>query len=56
MDGLKNIFDLLVTFMVPTVVWALLAAGLYQLARERVRRVRLPVKRHRSLAQEGFSR
>jgi hypothetical protein len=48
---LSIIFGLAVTILVPVVVWTTLAAGLYQLARDRIRRIRLAPRGSRGLAQ-----
>ena len=44
-----------ITFLVPGAVWALLVAGLYQLARSTVRRVRWPSRRPQELVQGSAS-
>jgi hypothetical protein len=45
------VFGLAVTFLVPAIVWTTLAAGLYQLVRDRIHRIRLAPRGSRSLAQ-----
>ena len=50
---LSDVFGLAVTFFVPAVVWTTLVAGLYQLVREEVRRVRVTLRRSQRL--EGYS-
>jgi hypothetical protein len=47
---LSTILGLAVTIMVPAVVWTTIAAGLYQLARDRIRRIRLAPRGSHSLA------
>ena len=50
---LVTIFGLTVTFFVPAVVWVMLAVGLYQLVRSKIRRVRVLLWGPRPLMREG---
>jgi hypothetical protein len=49
-QALSTIAGLAVTIMVPAVVWTTIAAGLYQLARDRIRRIHLAPRGSRRLA------
>jgi len=50
---LVTIFGLTITFFVPAVVWTMLAVGLYQLVRSKIRRVRVLRWGSRLLMREG---
>ncbi len=50
---LVTIFGLTITFFVPAVVWAMLAVGLHQLVRSKIRRVRVLRWGSRRLMREG---
>ncbi len=58
MGALSYIFvdvsGLVVTYLVPAVVWVLLAVGLYQLVRDKIRHVRVMPLRSRRIMQKGF--
>ena len=49
---LSTISETAMTFLVPAIVWTTLAAGLYDLVRDALRRVRLMPRRR--LVQEGY--
>ena len=51
-DILSTISGLAITFFVPAVVWITLSAGVYQLVRDGVRRIRLASQSSQRLAQK----
>jgi ABC-type long-subunit fatty acid transport system fused permease/ATPase subunit len=48
---LSDVFGLVIAFFVSAIVWATLAAGLYQLVRKEVRQFRVMPQRPRRLKQ-----
>ena len=46
-------FGLIVTFLVPAVVWVMLATGLFQFVREEVRQVRVAPRSSQRLERYG---
>lgn len=51
-ERLSNLFRLAILFFVPAVVWTTLAAGVYQLVRAQVRRLRPVPRRSHALVQK----
>jgi hypothetical protein len=52
-DILVSVFGLAVTFLVPTIVWVTLGAGLLQLIRKGIHQLRVVLPVARSLAQRS---
>jgi len=50
---LSTVFVWAITLFVPGVVWSLLAAGLYQLIRDSIRRARVTSQRTQALAHKS---
>jgi hypothetical protein len=50
---LSTVFVWAITLFVPGVVWSLLAAGLYQLIRDSIRRARVTSQRTQTLAHKS---
>ena len=50
---LVRVFELGVTFLVPTIVWVTLVAGLLQLIRKGLNRLRVVLPSSRSLARKS---
>jgi len=51
---LFTVFGLVVTFFVPAIVWITLMAGLYQLVRDGIRRLRVAPRRSRGFIRKGY--